>query len=49
MPKVVSLIKLSYLFLNLTPCVPLSFEGEGDKFSERGPGPLSIITPPSLQ
>ncbi len=35
------------LFINLTPCIPLSFEGEGEDVLERGLRPLSYLHPPS--
>jgi len=33
------------LFINLTPCVPLSFKGEGEEILERGKAPLLPTLP----
>jgi len=32
---------------DLTPCIPLSFEGEGGGIKKRGLGPLLKLLPPS--
>jgi hypothetical protein len=36
------------LFLNLTPCVPLSFSRRGGEKKEGGEAPLLKLLPPSL-
>ncbi len=36
------------LFIDLTPFIPLSFEGEGEEILERDCAPLLLTLPPSL-
>jgi hypothetical protein len=31
---------VKYIYYYLTPCIPLSFKGEGKRFLERGASPL---------